>query len=157
MHFYNLTPGYMDEMTAIQRYLKAVGIDATLDGVRRPRFAEMASLAKGWDGIIRMQGLTKPDVLVQIIGFASRGAVEFSEVMRPPEILDLYARASEASDFATKKKLTHELMAAWTDKYCLSSFVPIEPLPIGKSKKLHDDLFGIVPNRYLSPKAWLSE
>ncbi len=157
MHFYNLSPVYMDEMTAIQRYLKAVGIDAALDGVQRPRFAEMASLAKGWDGIIRMQGFGRPDVLAQMVGFASRGGVEFSEVVRPPEVLDLYTRATEAPDFATKKKLTQELMAAWTDKYCLSSFIPIEPLPIGKSKKIHDDLYGVVPNRYISPKAWLSE
>ncbi len=69
--------------------------------------------------------------------------------------IDLYEQAPP--DFATKKKLTRELMQAWTDKYCLSTFLPFEPLPIGKSKKLHDDLCGVVPNRHLSPKAWLTE
>jgi hypothetical protein len=48
-------------------------------------------------------------------------------------------------------------MASWTDKYCLSSFIPIEPMPVAKSKRVHDDLYGVVPNRYISPKAWLSE
>jgi hypothetical protein len=66
----------------IQRNLKEVGIEATLDGVQRPRFAEMASLGKGWEGIIRMQAFTRPDALVQIAGFASKGANEFSEVVR---------------------------------------------------------------------------
>ena len=81
--------------------------------------------AKGWDGIIRMQGFTRPDALAQIIGFASKGAIEFSEVVRPPEILDLYTGRARHPDFATKKKLTQELMAAWTDKYCLSTFYPL--------------------------------
>jgi|WetSurMetagenome_2_1015567.scaffolds.fasta_scaffold150395_1 peptide/nickel transport system substrate-binding protein len=157
MHFYNLSPVIMDEMTVVQRQLKDVGIDAALDGVQRPRFAEMASLGKGWDGMIRMQAFSRPDALAQIMGFASKGANEFSEVVRPPEILELYDKASSAPDMATKRKLTHELMAMWTDKYCLSTFLTFEPNPIGKSKKLHDDLFGVVPNRYLSPKAWLSE
>ena len=48
-------------------------------------------------------------------------------------------------------------MAAWIDKYCLSSFIPIKPMPAAKSKRVHDDLYGVVPNRYISPKAWLSE
>ena len=48
-------------------------------------------------------------------------------------------------------------MALWTDKYCLSTVLNNAVNPIGKSKKLHDDLYGVVPNRYLSPKAWLEE
>ena len=157
IHFYNRDPHYMDQMTAVQRYLKEVGIDATLDGVLRPRFAEMASLGKGWDGIIRMMTFARPDPLDETAGNASRKGTEFSEVMRPPDLLDLYERATEAPDFATKKKLTQDLMVMWTDKYCLSTFLPFEPMPIAKSKKLHDDLYGVVPNRYISPKAWLSE
>jgi len=157
VYFYNLSPVIMDEMTVIQRQLKDVGVEVSLNGVQRPRFAEMASLGKGWDGMIRMQAFSRPDTLAQIMGFASKGANEFSEVIRPPELLELYAKASAAPDMATKKKLTQDLMAMWTDKYCLSTFLTFEPNPIGKSKKLHDDLFGVVPNRYLSPKAWLSE
>ena len=155
MYYFANMPYYTDEMTAIQRYLKDVGIDATLEPLQRPRFAEMASLGKGWEGIVRMQGFWRPDTLSQVAGWMAGN--EFSEVARIPEINDLYIRASTAPDFATKKKLTQQLMALWTDKYCLSTILGISPLPIGKSKKLHDDLYGVVPNRYLSPKAWLSE
>lgn len=155
MYYYAMMPIYTDEMTAVQRYLKEVGIEAVLEGIQRPRFAEMASLAKGWDGIVRMQGFWRPDTLTQVVGWMAGN--EFSEVARIPEITELYTRASMAPDFATKKKLTQQLMALWTDKYCLSTILPIQLLPIGKSKKLHDDLYGVVPNRYLSPKAWLSE
>ena len=155
MYFFANMPYYTDEMTAIQRYLKDVGIEATLEPLQRPRFAEMASLGKGWEGIVRMQGFWRPDTLSQVAGWMAGN--EFSEVVRIPEITNMFVRASTAPDFATKKKLTQQLMALWTDKYCLSAIVSISPLPIGKSKKLHDDLYGVVPNRYLSPKAWLED
>ena len=67
MHYFALFPVYTDEMTAIQRYLKQVGIDAELDPLQRPKYADMASLGKGWDGIIRTQGFTRPDVLAMIM------------------------------------------------------------------------------------------
>jgi peptide/nickel transport system substrate-binding protein len=157
MHFFAFVPTYADEMTVVQQYLKQVGIEATLDGVQRPRFAEMASLGKGWEGIIRMTTYWRPDTLAQVTGWMSQGGKEFSEVLRPPEVMDLFERASQATDFATKKNLVQDLMAAWTDKYCLATFLPLQALTIVKSKKFHDDLFGVVPNQYHSPKAWLSE
>ncbi len=153
MYYFANLPYYTDEMTAIQKYLKDVGIEATLEPVQRPRFAEMASLGKGWEGIVRMQGFWRPDTLQQVAGWMAGN--EFSEVQRVPEINALYIQASTATDIATKKKLTQQLMALWTDKYCLSTVLGVSPLPVGKSKKLHDDLYGVVPNRYLSPKAWL--
>jgi peptide/nickel transport system substrate-binding protein len=157
LHYFAMLPMYTDEMTAVQQYLKQVGIDATLDGAPRPRYAEMASLAKGWDGMIRMQSFWKPDVLAQVSGWMSQGGTEFSEVIRPPELLELYDRATQAVDSSSKKKLTQDLMMMWTDKYCLATFFPMQTLTMVKSKKLHDDLFGVVPYQYHSPKAWLSE
>ena len=155
MNFYQLQPIYVDEMVVYQRQLKEVGIDATLNGVQRPRFSEMASLGKGWDGIVRIQGYSKPDVLAYLAQIAA--GIEFSEINRPQEFLDLYAKASAAPDQVTKRKLTQELMAMATDKYCLVSYLYMQPMPLMKTKRLHDDLFGVVPNRYLSPKAWLSD
>ena len=155
MHFFALLPMYTDEMTAIQRYLKQVGIDAALDPLQRPKFADMATLGKGWDGIVRTQGFMRPDVLAMIVGTASKTGTEFSEIMRPPDYVDLYEKAVAAPDFATKQKLTKELMKMAVDKYCLVAFLNIAANPIAKTTKLHDDLYGVVPNRYLSPKAWL--
>jgi peptide/nickel transport system substrate-binding protein len=155
MHYYAFVPMYTDEMTVIQRYLKQVGIDAALDPVQRPRYGEMASLGKGWDGIVRTSAFTKPDVLATIIGTASKDGNEFSEILRPKDYVDLYERAIAAPDTATKIKLTQELMKMAVDKYCLMSVLSIQSTAIAKSKKLHDDGFGVTPNRYLSPKAWL--
>jgi ABC-type transport system substrate-binding protein len=157
LHFFALLPMYTDEMTAIQQYLKAVGIEASLDPAPRPKFAEMASLGKGWDGMIRMMSYWKPDTLVQVSGWMAQGGSEFSEVLRPPGLVELYDRATQAADLAVKKKLTQDLMAMWSDKHCLATFLPLQPLTLVKSKKFHDDLFGVVPNQYHSPKAWLSD
>jgi peptide/nickel transport system substrate-binding protein len=155
MHYFALLPMYTDEMTAIQRYLKQVGIDAALDPLQRPKFADMASLGKGWEGIVRTQGFTKPDVLAMIVGTASKTGTEFSEIMRPADYVDLYERAAAAQDNETKIKLTQELMKMAIDKYCLISIFNIAANPIAKSKKLHDDGYGLTPNRYISPKAWI--
>ena len=39
----------------------------------------------------------------------------------------------------------------------LVTYLFLQPTPFTKSKKLHDDMYGVLPNRYISPKAWLSE
>jgi ABC-type transport system substrate-binding protein len=155
LHFYNLSAGYIDEMTVFQRQLKQVGIDATLDPLQRPKYSEMASQGKGWDGVVRTQGASKPDTLAYLSQIA--GGTEYSEMIRPPDFVELYQRAVSTPDFATKKKLAQELMAMATDKYCLMTYIFLQPTPFTKSKKVHDDMYGILPNRYISPKAWLSE
>jgi peptide/nickel transport system substrate-binding protein len=155
LHFYSLQPSYTDEMTVFQRQLKEVGIDATIDPLQRPKYSEMASQGKGWDGVVRTQGASKPDTLAYLAQIA--GGTEFSEMLRPQDFVDLYSRATSTPDFAAKKKLGQELMAMATDKYCLMTYLFLQPTPFTKSKKVHDDLYGVVPNRYISPKAWLSE
>jgi len=152
-HFWNMTPAYLDEMSAIQLQLKAVGIDVTLDPLQRPGFAEMASLGKGWNGIVRMQGFVSPDPLLKYAGVAA--GQEFAGVYLPPEFTALYAQATSAPDFATKQKLVHQLMKLATDKYCIAAHLYLQPAPIFKSKKIHDDLYGVIPFRWLSPKTWL--
>jgi ABC-type transport system substrate-binding protein len=140
-------------MSAIQLQLKAVGFDVTLNPLQRPGFAEMASLGKGWDGIVRMQGYSSPDPLLKYAGVVA--GQEFAGIYLPPEFTALYAQATSAPDFATKQKLVHQLMKLATDKYCMAAHLYLQPAPIFKSKKIHDDLYGVIPFRWLSPKTWL--
>jgi ABC-type transport system substrate-binding protein len=153
MNFYNLRPIYVDESTAIQRFLQAVGIEVKLNGVQRPKFAEMASLGSGWDGIVRMQGFSSPDPLIKYAGVAA--GQEFAGVYLPPEFTALYNKAAAAPDFETKKRLVHQLMKMATDEYCIATHLYVQTSPFFKSKKVHDDLYGDVPFRYLSPMTWL--
>jgi peptide/nickel transport system substrate-binding protein len=155
LHFYNLSPSYVDEMTVLQSQLKEVGIEAAQDGLQRPKYSEMASQGKGWTGVVRTQGASKPDWLAYLAQIA--GGTEYSEIDRPQEFVDSYAKATSAPDFATKKKFAQELMTLAADKYCLVTYLFLQPTPFAKSKKVHDDLYGVLPNRYISPKAWLSD
>lgn len=154
LNFFNFGKEYVDEMTVIQGFLKAVGIDGKLNGLQRPGFAEMASLGKGWEGVLRLQGYSSPDPLVKYAGIA--GHQEFVGVYVSPEFTDLYNKATMASDFKTKQKLVHQVMKQSVDD-CIAAHLYVKMAPIVKTKKLHDDLFGEVLYSYLSPKAWLEE
>ncbi|MBN1848779.1 MAG: ABC transporter substrate-binding protein [Deltaproteobacteria bacterium] len=154
LHFYNFGQEYVDEMTAIQGFLKAVGIDGTLNGLQRPGFAEMASLGKGWEGVLRLQGYSSPDPLVKYAGIAGRQ--EFVGIYLSSEFVSLFNRATMAPDFETKQRLVHQLMKQSVDD-CMAAHLYVKMAPIIKTKKLHDDLFGEVLYSYLSPKAWLEE
>jgi ABC-type transport system substrate-binding protein len=153
-HFFNFGQDYVDEMTAIQVFLKAVGIEGTLDGMRRAGFAEMASLGKGWDGVLRLQGFSSPDPLVKYAGIAGRQ--EFLGIYLSDQFIDLYNKATMAADFATKQKLVHQVMKQSVDD-CMATHLYVKMAPVFKTKKLHDDMYGEVLYEYISPKAWLEK
>lgn len=155
LNFFNISPIYVDEMTAIQSNLKTVGIDGTLNPLQRPAFSDMASNGKGWSGIVRIQMYSSPDPLVQYAGVA--GGTDYTGMYLPTEFTDLYSQAIAAPDFATKQKLTQQLMALATDKYCIVNYLYVQTAPVFKAKNLHDDMYGVVPNAWISPKAWFSK
>jgi peptide/nickel transport system substrate-binding protein len=155
LSFYSTTQMLTDECTAVQRYLKDVNIDCTLNPLQRPPFADIASLGKGWSGIVRMQGFSSPDPLLKYAGFAA--GQEFAGAYLPQEFKDVYAKAVAAPDFATKQKLVHQLMKLATDKYCIAAHLYVQGQVIVKSKRVNDDLYGNLPYRYLSPKTWVSD
>jgi peptide/nickel transport system substrate-binding protein len=154
LNFFNFGKNYVDEMTAIQRFLKEVGIDGELNGVKRNGFVDMASLGKGWVGVCRMQGYSSLDPLVKYANYAA--GKEFAGGYIPPGFKELWDRATRAPDFETKKRLTHELMKMSVDG-CIATHLYVKMSPIFKTKKLHDDLYGEVAYAYLSPKAWMEE
>jgi peptide/nickel transport system substrate-binding protein len=155
LSFYSTTQMLTDECTAIQRYLKDINIDCSLNPLQRPAFADMASLGKGWNGLVRMQGFSSPDPLLKYAGVAS--GQEFAGVYLPQEFQDVYARAVSAPDFASKQKLVHQLMKLATDKYCIAAHLYVQGQVLVKSKRVQDDLYGNLPYRYLSPKTWVSD
>lgn len=155
LNFFNISQIYVDEMTAIQNYLQTVGIDATINALQRPAFSDMASNQKGWSGLVRLQMYTSPDPLVQYSGVA--GGTDYAGMYLPIEFTDLYNQAIAAPDFATKQKLTQQLMALTTDKFCMVNYLYVQTPPVFKAKTLHDDMYGTVPNGWISPKAWLSK
>jgi peptide/nickel transport system substrate-binding protein len=156
LNFFNNNQTQMEECTAMQNQLNAVGIRTTLNPLARPGFADIADLGKGFKGIVRTQNSAKtPDPLV-LYSLLQSGA-NFAGILMPQEFKDAYDQALTAPDEASKQKAIWQMAAIANDKYCMATQFYIVPNPVAKTKKLHDDSFGLLPNYYLLPKAWLSK
>jgi len=154
LSYYGTSQAVTDENTALQKMLNDAGFEVTLNLLQRPAFADMATNGKGWTGIVRMQGYSSIDPLVKYANVA-RG-LEFKGVYLPQEFVDTYYQAIAAPDFATKEKLTQQLMYLAIDKYCMMSPLYIQGSPMIKQKRVMDDGFGIFPYRYLNPFTWIN-
>jgi peptide/nickel transport system substrate-binding protein len=155
LNYYATSQTVTDENTAIQKMLNDAGFDITLNPLQRPAFADMATNGKGWSGIVREQGYSSVDPLVKYANVA-RG-LEFKGMYLPQEFVDTYNQAIATPDFATKQKLTLQLMSLATDKYCMAAHLYVQGSPIIKQKRVMDDGFGVQPYRYLNPMTWLSQ
>jgi peptide/nickel transport system substrate-binding protein len=155
MHFYNTSQIQVDQSMAIQAYLKAAGINVKLDPLQRAGFTDIAGLGKGWDGIARVQGYSSPDPLLRYSSVV--GGQNFKGIVIPDELLATYNAAIAAPDFKTKQQLVWKLESLATDKYCIMTFLNMESAPIFKSKRMHDDQFGSLPARWLSPSTWVDK
>jgi ABC-type transport system substrate-binding protein len=155
LNYYATSQTVTDENTAIQKMLNDAGFNISLNPLQRPAFADMATNGKGWSGIIREQGYSSVDPLVKFANVA-RG-LEFKGMYLPQEFVDTYNQAIATPDFATKQKLTQQLMYLATDKYCMAAHLYIQGSPVIKQKRVMDDGFGEQPYRYLNPFTWLSE
>jgi peptide/nickel transport system substrate-binding protein len=154
-NFYNTSQDTIAIATTTQNYLKAVGINATLNPVLRPAFVDMASNAKGWVGLIQTISSTNLDPLVKYANIAE--GREYTGMYLPQEFVDAYNQALEAPDAAAKQKSVWNMASLANDKYCIATHWYVQLPPLSKAKKVHDDFFGNVPNGYLSPKVWISK
>jgi peptide/nickel transport system substrate-binding protein len=155
LNFYNASQMYIDEAQALQNYFKAVGIDCEIKPLLRPAYAEIASLGKGWNGLIRQQGSSSPDPLIKYAAMV--GGQEYLGALMPQEFVDVYNQAKTAPDAASKQKLVWQLMSLAVDKYCIASHMYMVPSIIFKTKQIKDDQYGLTPYRWLSPKTWLDK
>ena len=115
---YRSNPQEDQLFTAIQGYLKAVGIDAELDPAQMGRFDQMAIQGGKWEGLIQNNLLPYPDVAAALATRYS-GGKSFSMMLIPDEYGKAIKNAIAAPDFETKQKWTQEAMKLMIDKYCL--------------------------------------
>jgi ABC-type transport system substrate-binding protein len=155
LSYYGTSQAVTDECTAIQKMLNDAGFNVTLVLLQRPAFADIATNGKGWSGIVREQGYSSVDPLVKYANVAA--GLEFAGMYLPQEFVDTYKQAIAAPDQATKQKLTLQLMALATDKYCMAAHLYVQGAPMIKQKRVMDDGFGVQPYRYLNPMTWLSQ
>jgi ABC-type transport system substrate-binding protein len=106
--------------TAVQGYLKAVGIDAELDPVQSARYDQIALQGGKWEGLIYCTYFSSnPDITSALALAYSGGGKYFTQMLVPDDYAMAIQNANTALDFETKQKWAKEAMKLMTDKYCL--------------------------------------
>jgi len=147
----------VDAFTAIQGYLKEVGIDAEIDIAEMGRYFQ--GITGGWeDLIVYSAGYGSPDDAFRQklqLHSSSRGWVS---ILHVPEVDALIMQALSTPDFETKKALAQEVNKAVADEYCVVSFVYIKNNIAARDKMVHDDaIYEVTHNHFTPEDTWIEE
>jgi ABC-type transport system substrate-binding protein len=104
--------------SAVQGYLKVVGIDAELDPMQQGRFQQTALQGGKWEGLFQYGLSPNPDAAVSLTEKFS-GSGQYMQMLLPSDYLKAIQNAVTAPDFETKQKWVQEVMKLMVDKYCL--------------------------------------
>ena len=155
-----LTAPQPDQMyTAVQGFLKAIGIDAELDPAQQSRWNQMALGGGKWEGFIQAGVMGNPDVAGALASRYIGGARYYSQMLAPEDYVKAIQNATSAPDFETKQKYIHEAMKLMIDKYCLRT-VFICPKDYAVNQKyVHNHGFFETPNTawWTPEEAWLEK
>jgi len=156
LHYNTFQPQYTDWATSIQSYLKDIGIELTLDPLKPSVYNDLAFMGKGFDGMIHVMGSAQLDPLLTYANIAT--GVEFTNMLKPQEFKDTYAKAVTAVDRETKQKLVWELQYLAVDKYCMQTFFWVEKSNLATNIKLKDIRLSSVSLGIIdAAKAWFSK
>ena len=116
---YRANPQEDQLFTAVQGYLKAVGIDADLDPAQKARYDQLATQGGKWEGLIMNRVSPNPDVTGVIAAIYAGGGLSYSQMLVPDDYAKAIQNAVTAPDFAGKQKWTKEIMKSMIDKNAL--------------------------------------
>ncbi|MCL4488013.1 MAG: ABC transporter substrate-binding protein [Chloroflexi bacterium] len=148
----------VDMLTAVQGYLKAVGIDAQIDAMDHGRFGPIFS-GTGWkDGLTMIPMGLSPDEIGMLNRLYLPGGVLIPSAARPPAVQQKLAEIGAAADFAAKQKLTWELQKLMIDDNAMAIWLRTDTGLYAMQKNVHDDGFAVVPGTPWTPEtAWMSK
>ena len=153
---YRTSPERDELYTAVQGYLKAVGINAELDPSETGRYDQIAYQAGKWEGFIENAVSPDPD-LAAILAVRYSGGKFYAQMLLPDDYVKAIKNAFSAPDFETKQKWTQEAMKLMIDKYCLQIVLLCPSDFVVSTAKLHNHGFCESPNTaWWTPEdAWL--
>ena len=132
---------YRDAATAIQAYLAAVGIDVQLDVADNARFTSLTWDTSGkntWNNSMILSNMPlDPGLLFtdMFIRYFKPGA-RFASLARPPEFAALVAKGYFATDTATVRSWSQQMVKQLADDATVVPIVTI-PYPIVSQKYVH--------------------
>lgn len=112
-----------ENMTAVQGYLKAVGINATMQPVDSAKYMQLRFGAK-WEGLLYGPAGGDPDVVASLVLMCT-GVNYYSQMLLPDDYLTAIKNAISAPDFENKKKYAQEVMKLIVDKYAIMIMIGV--------------------------------
>ncbi|WP_339159424.1 ABC transporter substrate-binding protein [Paenibacillus sp. FSL W8-0186] len=113
--------GDSDRLTAVQAYLKEVGIDAQIEMVEFGKYKDLTGAEANWEGIITYNFRGDADLALYMSrNFAPGGPLYANNVYQPEDVTRLLQEARTAPDQDTKIKISHELQKLAYDEYALA-------------------------------------
>ena len=113
----NMDADLISATTAVQGYLKSVGIDAKIELLDISRYLENG--LKGWKGLHYGGGaIAIPDQLSNLKRVYSGFSPHQVSTIKPAKIDELLLKGLAAHDFETKKAIAHKLMELYAEEYC---------------------------------------
>jgi peptide/nickel transport system substrate-binding protein len=145
--------------TAVQGYLKAVGIDVELDPAQTGRYNQVFSQAGKWEGLIVGGWNTNPDVAAALAMRYAGGGKYFSQMLVPDDYAKAVRDAITAKTFAAKQKAVKDAMKLIVDKHCLQIQLYCPSGFATYQASLHDHGFYATPNTasWTPEDAWLAK
>jgi peptide/nickel transport system substrate-binding protein len=143
--------------TAIQGYLKAVGIEADLDPALSARYDQIAFRGGKWEGFIIDSMSANPDLAGALSQRYVGGGTYFASMLAPDDYVKAVQNAVVARDFESKQKWTYEAMKLMIDTYCLQTVLFCRPVFATAKASLQNHGIYETPNTGLwrPEDAWL--
>ena len=143
--------------TAIGDYLGKVGVRVKLIPQQRAQY-DLTATKGGWtNGICDMLTFTYPEIMNSMQQVLVKDSVKFPSMARAPGIEDLFNQAHAATDAQTKSDILQKMQKIMVDDYCMFSNQYIQGNICVKQKYVHDDMWYMAADQYLSGKAWIDK
>lgn len=137
-----------------------MGINLDVQIIQPAQATDMTMQGKGWEGLISASLGTSTDVVDTLSRYYSGvNNLMFPSMLIPADYKQAIQDAIAAPDFATKQKLTQNLMKMFTDTYCLQLITDTRYDNAFEQKWVHDSgiLRSVNTQMWTPETAWISK
>ncbi|MBI5029084.1 MAG: ABC transporter substrate-binding protein [Chloroflexi bacterium] len=148
----------VDMLTAVQGYLKAVGIDAKIEAMEQVRYGDVYA-GKGWqDGLAMAPMGLSPNEIGLLNRLFLPGSVLLPNALRPAAFQQKLIEVGGAADNDTKQKLTWELQKIGTEDNAMMIWLHTSIGITASQTKVHDHGFSKTIGVPWTPaEAWMDK
>jgi peptide/nickel transport system substrate-binding protein len=139
---FSSNPENMQMYTAIQGYLKNIGIDAELNPVDTAKWQEMSAKGGDWEGLIHSTFRVDNDLVFNLNRNMSSKGTNYVKTLFPEELEIVLEEARALPTFEEKMKISQELQSKVFDENLVSIPIRVSMNTMVKAPSVEDDGFG---------------